>query len=86
MYGSVSLNLSYVSDYGTAHFSTAVKCRPVGILILFSYVIKVSNPCRGPEGSRSFEATRFRDNKHMKVVKEIFLVFILLEVESTPGP
>jgi len=48
--------------------------------------------CYKPGGFQDVEAPRFRDSRHMKVVRlpftswEIFLVHILLEAESTPGP
>ena len=53
----------------------------------------------GPEGSRRFEAPRFQDNRHMKVVRLSALrtgrflpprkysrYSFLLEAKSTPGP
>ena len=50
------------------------------------------SPCRsisGAEGSRRLRAPRFQDNRHMKVVrlsaKDIHLVLIAVEAESTPG-
>ena len=65
------------------------------------YIKKYSNPITSldrPGGFQEFEAPRFQDNRHMKVIRlsalrtgrfypqEIFPVLISVKAESTPGP